>query len=141
MTHFSATAIFCTDIREELLGSHTLVGVFPDNLSVPEFPGVLAISLYVRMAYSADLPLDQVEIYATGLEPNRTILTTIDSGIIEQSKRDAVERRSPVIGLVSKIRFNGVNFGGPTRLTVFVKAGSYEFPCGTLNVHQTAQTT
>jgi len=50
MADFSAIAIFCDDIRAEKAGTDTIVGVLPDNINVPDMPGIFPrLAVYIRL--------------------------------------------------------------------------------------------
>jgi hypothetical protein len=36
-----AMGVFCDDIREEVQGMHSLVGIYPDNVNVPVVPRMM----------------------------------------------------------------------------------------------------
>lgn len=50
MKGVSVVAMFCEDIRDELRGTHSLIGILPDNMEIPAIPGILGrLSLYARI--------------------------------------------------------------------------------------------
>lgn len=42
--------IVCEDVREELGGKRSLMGVFPGDIVAPEFPAKLQLSIYIEYA-------------------------------------------------------------------------------------------
>ena len=70
-----ATALFCEDIREEVGGTATVVGIVPDNAGIKRFPITLPkLGIYVRVSMPSDTerprPMTIVLRHADGNEVN-----------------------------------------------------------------------
>jgi hypothetical protein len=56
MNSINAIALFCEDVRQEVGGTVTLIGLLSDNLAVPAFPGAMPkLAVYARV----HVPVDQ----------------------------------------------------------------------------------
>lgn len=104
MPDLHGTAIFCDDVREELGGLYSLIGVYGDNVKVPSFPGAMAkLGIYVRLNVSQDFgpcDVDLILIYPDGEEQKAT---TFSRGMIESAISDAREAENPIAGLYSHL--------------------------------------
>ena len=95
--------IVCEDVREELGGKRSLMGVFPGDIVVPQFPAKLRVSIYIEYigdeTESGDLSLgfrflmDDVEV-AKGVGtmpvlPNHVGLLIVPNGVISTANAAA----------------------------------------------------
>lgn len=112
---------FCEDIREEKTGQITLIGILPDNISVPPIPanapdGARArmpkLAVYIRIHISPD---ENVRSMATKLVlsgGDEISLGEIDAAVIAQAKKEATDAGLPVAGIVHHAIMQG--FAIPT---------------------------
>lgn len=137
MSRVYPLAFFCEDIREELQGTHSLVGLLPDNIEVPGFPsGISNLALYLRVNFSpTDQEPDSVDVFMDRGTEGRLLMSSLDPALFKKARQEALEKESPLAGVISKIRFGPLEFGEPGRITIVVKTSDEEIPCATLRIH------
>lgn len=131
---FNALALFCSDIREEKGGTDTLVGVLPDNLNVPNVPGVTKLSIYLRMAFTPD---EKIQNLSTKLTlPGGEILEIgeIDLEVVENARAKAEGLGSPLVGLITRIQFPQLIITSEGRMQFFVRKNDHEHLVSHLNI-------
>src|ERR1700710_2233278 len=114
MLPISAMAIFCEDIREEVGGSVTLVGVLPDNINVGKFsPTEVPVAhsvnrmlsklcIYARLHFDPDMDVGDPKLRLTGLgEPIE--LGTAGEDVINKTRSDAKEKGNIHAGVVFRL--------------------------------------
>jgi hypothetical protein len=138
----SIIALFCEDIREEKSGELTLVGILPDNASVPPLPeglptgavgGMPKLCIYIRMNFDPRNDLEHIStkvIFPDGTERN---VNAMDDGIVAKAKAEAVEQGNPLASVISRIEM--APFPIPTigRMRLEMTIGSQTYLCGALN--------
>lgn len=142
MTH-SCVAIFCEDIREELAGTHSVVGVMPDNInlavahptegSVPVLFPKMGIYLRVNLDPSRK-PRSPVSARVEIPGADDVLLGEINSDLIEKAYADGKSSHSPVVGLIFKSVLSPVQFREPGSMVVYAKIDGKEIACGALNI-------
>jgi len=135
MHSFSAIAIFCEDIREEVLGTNTIVGVLPDNMRVAALPGSIPkLGLYVRINIDPNSDLEPISVrlvYPNGEE--REVIRFTDS-LIQRAKSQTLESGGTLAGIISKTVFSDFALREVGRIRALVKVGDREVVAGSLNV-------
>src|SRR5437870_1805794 len=101
MRPVTAIALFCEDIRAEVLGTDSLVGVLPDNLAIGPTPGFLPkLAIYLRLQIYDETQVQTIKgkvILPGGQEIE---LATFEN--IQDTKKKALENGMPYAGLVGK---------------------------------------
>ena len=135
MSDVSVVGFFCDDVRQEKSNTVTLVGVYPDNISVQEIPFVFArLCAYVRSHLGPDF------------KPARIVTTLLSASGEELNKNEAAEE--VVAEVLRKVRAEGKPYGGliatltmvpmpatqPGRLRVLVSIADKEYTATALNV-------
>jgi len=128
------TAIFCDDIREEVDGKHTLVGVYGSHLISSEFPGIVAkLGILVR----ANLPLDSEEGFSIRVERGKDILVESE---VSGRKRETVEDWPSELDaprhrtIDAKMVFSPIQFADMCTLRVIIIHCGNEYIAGKLHV-------
>lgn len=135
MMKFSATSIFCHDIREEKAGTETLVGVLPDNINVPAVPSRLPqLCSYTRIIMLP--PFDQVDVSAALLSQDGSefFRNSIDKEILKKAHEEAAEAGAPMATIVSRIVAAPMEFKEVGRMIVRVEVDGEGINCGQLNI-------
>lgn len=113
MAAFSATCIFCEDIREEKSGQDTIVGTLPDNINInvenapPSEKAKALLSklgVYVRMNFDVHGG-EPKQVAAKLIDSNgRLIAETIwPDSVIAKAFADSLASDMPFVGLVFKV--------------------------------------
>src|SRR5258708_3049294 len=140
MHPFSFVGIFCEDIRDEIAGTHTIIGVLPDNVNIGSLPGMLPrLGVYIRI---------QLDIYPSP----KTLKTrmkipggaTFDIADFERligaAKEQSQVHGTPFVGLIAKGTFSPLPIGELGRIEAIVEVDGTEYVCGVLNLLQSAPT-
>jgi hypothetical protein len=141
MIAVSVVALFCEDIRDEVSGAHTLVGVISDHIRVPAIPGALAkLSIYVRINFDPEYDPGEISVRLRMSDGTEMPLTKFEPELIAKAKSDALASGFPVAGLISKTAAAPfpITQRGITR--VLVNVGGAEFLGGALECDVAAPT-
>ena len=132
--HFSAISLFVEDIRDEVAGTHSIIGIMPDNISVPDAPVTLPkIGIYTRILLHPDFDPQPIEI-VLAKDENEQSLTTIGVELSEQTLRESREAGSNICGLISKMVVAPFQVRTAGRVRVLARTPRFEVESGTLNV-------
>lgn len=131
----SVIAIFCEDIRQELGGQHTLVGVLPDNIAVPNLPGAMPkLGIYVRAQIERNHVPDEITVNFKNSDGTQIPIPTWDKATIEKGNADATINSLPTFGLILTAVLSPFSFpaAGPVMLSVTIDGVTYL--AGLLNI-------
>jgi hypothetical protein len=134
MQSFSAIGVFCEDIREEQSGQHTLVGIFSDNVNIPELPLFMPkLAIYIRINLD---PAISTRTITTKLKvPGGPELPMANlSNLIDKSTSQARENGMPYAGLLAKTVFSPFPVQAAGKIEAIVQIEGVEYICGALNV-------
>ena len=134
----SALTLFCEDIRQELTGIESHIGVLPDNIGVPMFPATIAkLGLYTRITFAKGEQLEPFELVATDLSGTEMSLAKFNSSDLE-GIRASMSDGSQFFGLKSISTF--INFPVPHEgsLHASIRLAGRVIPTGGLNFKQQA---
>jgi hypothetical protein len=106
----SCLGIFCEDIREEAGGTHTIVGVMPDNINLigPAGPGGASLlfpkmGIYVRVNLDVSYkPRGPISARASIPGVPDISLGEIGPADIDKAFADAREKNNPLVGIIFK---------------------------------------
>lgn len=102
MQEISAIVLFCEDIRQEVGGQYSLIGVVGDNLNVLGVPGAIPkFAIYVRINFSIDAEPREFQIFLINPDGERILVSTIPKAMVESSILDAKEQGNRIVGIVS----------------------------------------
>lgn len=139
--------LFCEDIREETSGSHTIVGVMPDNINLQGQEGLKLpdgdkgkllfpkMGFYVRVNLEASAPAPK-QIVAAASFPGHGImpLGILGSEAIERAFAEAHSNKTPFVGVVFKAVVAPLTVTESGIATLHLNVDGEEQMCGTLNV-------
>lgn len=133
----SAAGFFCEDVREESSGTHSIVGVQPDNIFVPAFPGVFPVMwLYVRIYFpSAENPGAMSLIGKWDGTPDKEIMS-IDAEVIEKGRAINQERGAPFTGILLRNAMHNFQVNGAGRFSVFLRTQQGELFVAAMNIQE-----
>jgi len=135
MNDISAVALFCEDIREEKIGTETIVGVFPDNVNIQKVPGIFPkICIYVRLHFRPDVEPGRILtriIMPDDTEANRN---EIQPQLIKQAREQAMADGSPYAGLITKFIISPMQVTSIGRIRAMVTVNGKECIAGALNL-------
>jgi hypothetical protein len=138
----SVVSLFCEDIRQEITGQFSLIGVLADNAVVPtpppgtdpNSPGMIPrLALYTRINFDVDVELGPISF--TVEMPDGQIMPA--GGVTPETLEEARGTRSlgnPMGGVISVLRLQ--NFVVPKlgRVIFRVTIGDQSYIAGFLNV-------
>jgi hypothetical protein len=139
----SFVAVFCEDIREETAGTHSLVGVMPDNINLQaNGPSEAGMSLmFPKMGIYLRINLDRSIPPTSPVAARLTIpgapalaLGEIGMELIERAYAEGAENNLPVVGLIFKTVLSPVQLREPGVITVHASIDGHEHICGALNL-------
>lgn len=135
MNDVSVVGVFCDDIRQETAGTVTIVGVYPDNITVPLIPGVLPkLCGYVRMHLRPDFKPGR--IVTRMLSPSGKELSASEAGVqlVDNMLKTARAEGKPYAGLVASFAVVQLQITEIGRLRLVVTIGEDEYIAAALNV-------
>jgi hypothetical protein len=134
MHEISAIALFCSDVRQERGGTETIVGILPDNVNVPRFPGgFVQMTIYVRIHLSTTY--HPAEIVARVVLPDGKELdrAELQPDLIEQSREKAKVSGAPYVGLLARFAVAPLRIQEPGQLQAIVSVDGVDIVAGVLN--------
>lgn len=138
MQRISAVAFFCEDIRREIGGTDTIVGIWPDNVAVPEFPfSFPKLALYVRVNLDPHYDPGQMQFFLRHPDGEEHDVSEIDSEVVDKARNEALSEGKVLCGLIFRairvgyrLPMAGVYYG------ILRHSGGEEI-CGLLNLPAT----
>lgn len=119
---FTAVALFCEDIRDEVEETFTLVGLLPDNIVVQQLPGMLPklavlIRIHLRLDHVDDEAPLIFRIHTPGAE---TLENSISADLVVKSRADAEKLGTPFVVVNAKVRASpfAIKAAGQVQVTV-----------------------
>lgn len=138
-----AHATYCDDIRQELGGKLTLVGVYGGSLLVPSFPVILPkLCLVLQIVTSADSPLKELKIRVRKDESiiaeGELEVGDLQAGfeaVATDSDETAAEADSRFI-ISAHFVFSPIKFDEPGAIRVRVETENGELKANALRIRQ-----
>lgn len=98
-----AVAFFCEDIREEKSEQDTIIGVLPDNMAAPRYPGVAPrLGFYARVHIDPNQPPSHIEVVVKTPWGDEIKAGTADGELIRTAVAQAKKNGLPLAGVVLK---------------------------------------
>jgi hypothetical protein len=136
MTRF-AHAVYCDDIRNEVNGKHSLMGIFGNLMYLGAFPAMLPkLCAVITACTTIDRPFDSITftgtmdgtvVFEMGLDKDQIEQTRKGGGLIEGPKGFEVK---------AMIVMSPLHIAGPTKLEITVLADGEKIPCNGLQISQ-----
>jgi hypothetical protein len=134
-----AIALFCDDIREEKAGTVSIIGIYPDNINVPQVPIMLPkCGIYARYNLPVgDTPPKTIALRLVYADGSETPLTVFNAETIERARVESQAKGAGKVGLISTAILAPFPIKKEGRINVIVKIDNEESICGTLNIQVT----
>lgn len=131
----SIISLFCEDIRQEQSGVDTLVGVMPDELNLPNIPSAIPkLAIYTRINFPVDFNPGEITI-SIDIEGNEEVqLTTLDKKFVVKSIHESTQRKSPLVGLISRAVSSPYFVKQAGRVRILTRYNAMTVISGTLNI-------
>lgn len=137
---FASVAVFAEDIRQEVSGQVSIVGIMPDNITVPNIPGMLPkLAVYVRSVI--DVKADAASDLAIALvDPAGTEITRTETSreVIYHSRHTSILQGNDVHILISQMTITPFPMVQEGRFRVVAYYGGEEYLSGSLNCEKVA---
>lgn len=134
MRDISAVALFCDDIREEVSGAHSLIGVLGDNIVVPSFPGAVAkLGIYVRLHIPVDFSACKFDIILEYPNGTNIKVAEVNEILVEKTIKDAKISGNRIAGIYSKLIASPFPVSEAGRIIVKIKYNGHEYVIGAIN--------
>jgi hypothetical protein len=142
MSH-NCIGLFCEDIREEVGGPYTIVGVMPDNINVAGPAGAESglplmlpkMGIYLRVNLDASKrPKGAVTARATIPGLDDVQIGELGEVAIKAAYVDSKAKKQSVVGLIFKAILSPVQFKQSGLAVIYVKIDGAEIIAGILNV-------
>jgi hypothetical protein len=133
MPKISAVALFCEDIRNELEGGKSLIGVLPLGISVPAAPGrPMDLGLFIRVLIDPSWTGDLITCHVVMLSGEEIDCGEINSTNIESMKAAAKSPDAPLVTTIhGTIIVDEIRTGW---LRVLLRADGEETEIGVLHI-------
>ena len=144
MVH-NCVGIFCEDIREETSGTHTIIGVMPDNImlatpaNAEAGPGAALIfprlGIYLRVNLDpSHKPTGPITARASIPGLGNQALGELTPADIEKAYADSAVHNFPVVGIIFKAVMSPVQIREAGIATAFVTIEGQEILAAMLNI-------
>jgi hypothetical protein len=134
MHDISVVALFCSDVRQEKGGTETIVGIYPDNMNIPSFPGAFVqMTIYVRMHLSTTFRPVQIitrVVLPDGSELDRSEMA---QAMLEEAREKAKNNGAPYMGMITRFTVASLRINEPGRLQAIVSVDGVDIVAGALN--------
>jgi hypothetical protein len=134
--NFQAVTFFCEDVRPEVAGSESLIGVLSDNVNVADFPMIFPkIAVYTRVTFDIDYDPEEISIFlhANGKED---AIGVIDIDLISKAIHDAKANGSPISTIISRAIAAPFPIEKSGRILVYLRTSKKEMITGTMNLEK-----
>lgn len=138
MKDVNAFAIFCEDVRREAQGRNTIIGVMPDTVRVPSFPGEMRrLALYIRLRLNIEASYESPIFIRVTSSPEEVLLDDhepIPKEVVERSVSGAKQRGVPFGTIFARFELTPVSLQGPVKLTATLEFNDEQEVIGFLQI-------
>lgn len=135
----NCTALFCESIREEKSGQDTIVGILPDNIAVPSFPGIFAsLSVYVRITFEPTEKPASLAIELLNVDDTQLADLIFDQSLIDNATSDTLKEGNPFVSLIGRMGVGNIPIPAPGRMRLYSVLSGERRLIAALNVKQAA---
>jgi hypothetical protein len=140
MSPRAVIAIFCEDVREEVGGTHSIIGVMPDNIEVASFPGMLPkLAIYIRISLGLDVNVGSLAFKLRFPDGAEKPLGAFDTDELRRQQELTRSQGGPKVGLIVKAVAQGLKLQAAGRILIIADIAGEEEVCGSLNIKASAQ--
>lgn len=98
---FDAITLFAEDVREEVQGTMSLIGVVPDTLAVAGVPSLLPkLAIYTRIHVPIDVEITELAVVAQMLDGVEIAVGDFPADFLAKARDEAVAEGKEFYGLV-----------------------------------------
>jgi len=135
-------ALFCEDIREEVSGQHTLVGILPDIIDLPPAPAgtnenarprLPKLAVYFRFHFGVDDAAHPINIKLRFASGHETSVGTIDKDLVQKAQQEAKEAKIPMAGLRFTAVYQSFRIESFGVMSALAEVGGEQYSAGVLN--------
>lgn len=128
-----AISIFCEDIREEVGGSVSLIGVMPDNVGVASADRALPkLMVYTRINLSLDEEIQEITCFLRTQDGEEVAHSVFPVEQMKESFEQAKSQGNVFVGFVSRVGAAAFP-ASPGRVISITKYRGTEYVAGSLN--------
>lgn len=110
-------ALFCDDLREEIGGSTSLVGIAPDNIVVPRIPSKLPkVAIYSRIIIPIDFSPCDISVWLKYPGGREVQIGSFPANDVEEACEAARAEGNLVTGLVAEAQTTSFAINEPGRI-------------------------
>lgn len=93
--------LFCDDVRREIGGTDTVVGILPDNINVPNKGGALPrLAVYIRVLFEPDEPIGKISAVLKTPTGETVNLGFVSEQLAQEAAAGARENDLPIAGII-----------------------------------------
>ena len=142
MSLINAVGFFCDDIREEVGQKDSVMGIYPDNITVPVIPGNFQrLCIYVRLNIQIEWDQAEITLHLRFEDGTQIEIARFALELIAAEFKGAKERGAPLVGFIAKGIASPLLVPVAGRIRLVAVAGDEEILCAALNVIVTPSTT
>jgi hypothetical protein len=142
MAIINCVGIFCEDIREEITGTHTIVGVMPDTIAMAGGPPLQAgmsymiprLGIYIRIHFDPSMKPTAISSRVSIPGNPDFILGNMDVESVTNAIREATSRKFPIVGLIFKGTLSPLQISEFGVAKIIVTVDEEEIVCGIVNI-------
>lgn len=99
----SVITLFCDDVRNEKEGLVSLIGIYSNNINVPDIPFVFPkLVMYTRIHIDVADEIENIIIRVSPPDGDDHDLTHMDRDFISESQENSRDKNVPIVGLMSQ---------------------------------------
>lgn len=124
MNGVNAVAFFCDDFRQDINGSHHLIGIAPDGMVVPAFPAMLPkIAVFARVNLPLTFEVQRIVVRLSGPGMSDVIVGDFSPDTIRNGMEQARQTGTPFVGLIGVVVASPVAVASAGHLKVEMQIG------------------
>lgn len=131
-----AVAVFCEDVRSEIQGTDSIVGLLPDNIVLPEAPfSFPKLALYTRIFLAVSRVPESIRIRIDWpWEDGPVIETTIEGDLINSAVEQAARENANYFGVISRLQMVNVPILGEGVIQARIEMDDESLVAAILNI-------
>ena len=127
---------FCEDIRTEIGGINSIVGILPDNIDIPHNPplSMAKLALYVRINFDAEQdpgPIKQTIVQPSGGE---LLESVVEKKVVDDARSNAKRDGNPIAGLITRAVMSPFPITEAGRYRSYITIADQKFLACSLNI-------
>ena len=131
-----ALSLFCEDIRQELAGTETLVGVMSDQINIIGKPALIAkIGIYTKIYFPFDDVPESITIDVYGVDGNIIISNNCDKNVLAESINSAKSANSDRVGMKVLFVIGGIQISNSGEMKVVIRINNVHLVSGSLVIN------